>query len=291
MYKKIIAGVLVLIGLALLFSNQINEMLIGQKAQSVVKETNEISAEKIKENTSKTLPGSLEKDAFDFSKVEAISVDNSMKKIMDSFGTPNMSAEEAAQIVLDAEKAEDAKAAESGKEDETKSGEANKSPDANKKENAAKNLRKYSKDYIVGILKAPSVDLELAILRGVLNENLYIGAGTMKPSQVMGKGNYALAGHHLSRGALFHDVPDLRLGAKMYITDKNKIYAYKVTMNKEIHETEVGVIDDAVATNRGKAILTLITCYTLDKPHIRTVVQGELVETIPYSPEAFQGLK
>lgn len=321
MKKKILAAILVLVGVVLFFSNDINQFVISRQSQGVVRDSESVSAKEIKENTNRTLPGKLEEEAFDFSKVEAVSVEGNIGNLFESLNLQDMDEEEAARIILEDEKQAASQEGSTKKEDGTKGTEGTKEVDgtkgtegtkevdetkgtdgtkasdekenteeAKKKKAAADRLKKYSKDFIVGIIKAPSIDLELGILRGLLNDNLYIGAGTMKKDMVMGEKNYAIAGHHLSRGALFHDVPDLKIGDIMYITDKETIYGYKVFSNKEVHETEVNVISDQVAVDRGKAVLTLVTCFTWDKPHIRTIVTGELVKTMPYTPETFNGL-
>ena len=45
----------------------------------------------------------------------------------------------------------------------------------------------------LGQIAVPSVKLNLPIYKGLANEVLLSGAGTMKPTQKMGQGNYALA--------------------------------------------------------------------------------------------------
>ncbi len=50
---------------------------------------------------------------------------------------------------------------------------------------------------IIGGIAIPELSLNLPIFNGLENAGLYYGAGTMKETQEMGKGNYALASHHV----------------------------------------------------------------------------------------------
>jgi sortase A len=49
----------------------------------------------------------------------------------------------------------------------------------------------------IGKLAIPHVKMALPILKGLANDNLSVGAGTMKSDQKMSSGNYALAGHYI----------------------------------------------------------------------------------------------
>ncbi|WP_338751209.1 class A sortase [Bacillus sp. FJAT-52991] len=127
---------------------------------------------------------------------------------------------------------------------------------------------------VIGIITIPDIHIELPILKGTTNDNLLIGAATMREDQQMGQGNYPLAGHHTrSEEQFFGRVPELKKGADIYLTDKKNKYHYKVTENKVISETETDVIND---TTENK--ITLITCDVPTKTNKRVMVQGVLVE-------------
>lgn len=51
---------------------------------------------------------------------------------------------------------------------------------------------------VIGGIAIPDVGINLPIFKGLANENLAFGAGTMKEEQVMGQGNYALASHNVT---------------------------------------------------------------------------------------------
>ena len=50
---------------------------------------------------------------------------------------------------------------------------------------------------VIGGIAVPEVEINLPIFKGLDNVNLFYGAGTMKPNQKMGEGNYSLASHHI----------------------------------------------------------------------------------------------
>lgn len=125
---------------------------------------------------------------------------------------------------------------------------------------------------VIGKLAIPSLNMKLPIAKGLSDPVLSSGAGTMKPDQVMGEGNYALAGHYMTdRGILFSPLERSQLGKLVYITDLNKVYTYKITYKKVIDPYQTQIINDVA----GKSIITLITCA--DGGMNRWAIQGELV--------------
>ena len=51
----------------------------------------------------------------------------------------------------------------------------------------------------IGAIAIPDVNLHLPIMLGLSNDAMSAGGGTMRKDQVMGKGNYPLAGHYIIR--------------------------------------------------------------------------------------------
>lgn len=96
----------------------------------------------------------------------------------------------------------------------------------------------------------------LPIEKGLSNTNMAIGACTMRSDQVMGEGNYPLAGHCMtSSGSLFSPLENVQIGNKVYITDMTTIYVYKINIKKIVEPTAVWLVD-----NTKSPIITLITC-------------------------------
>lgn len=128
-------------------------------------------------------------------------------------------------------------------------------------------------DYKVGEIYIPSVQLHLAIMEGLTNENLNVASGTMKPHQKMGEGNYAIAGHHAYTNILFTPLMKVKNGDKIYITDKSEVYEYKVNHLKYLTKNDGYVIDN----KEGDKIITLITCSDPQGTK-RYMVRGELIK-------------
>lgn len=129
----------------------------------------------------------------------------------------------------------------------------------------------------IGKIAIPSVDLQLAVLEGTTQNHLMVGATTMQSDQVMGEGNYSLAGHHMrSEHALFSLLMKIKKGAAIYLTDGTTNYHYQVSRTMLVNEKEVSVLKDTDSPQ-----LTLITC---DKPTAtdkRWIVQATLKSKTP----------
>lgn len=139
---------------------------------------------------------------------------------------------------------------------------------------------------VVGGIYVPSVNMMMPIMYGVSQDVLKNSAGTMKPEQRMGEGNYAIIGHNSrNQNALFAPIRRINEGDSMYITDKNKVYEYKMTVKKVVQPTAIHVIDDV----EGKKILTLLSCNKDGTK--RVVVQGELVNEFDYADASEELLK
>lgn len=129
----------------------------------------------------------------------------------------------------------------------------------------------------IGGIAIPSVGINLPIFKGLYNEALIYGAGTMSKDQVMGKGNYSLASHHTKNPELlFTPLEKVKIGEKIYLTDLENIYVYDITSNQKVSPDSVYVLDEIP----GKNIVTLVTCGE-SEGITRIVVQGELVSITP----------
>ncbi|MDM5231663.1 class A sortase [Lysinibacillus pakistanensis] len=136
---------------------------------------------------------------------------------------------------------------------------------------------KANKMPVIGSIAVPSVDMQLPIVKGVGNAALAVGAGTMKPNQNLGQGNYALAGHYFEeKDILFSPLYKASIGDSVYITDLTNIYEYQLTTKKVIAATDVYVIDDIP----DKTVLTLITCA--DNGTKRLAIQADFIQQYPY---------
>lgn len=121
----------------------------------------------------------------------------------------------------------------------------------------------------IGGIVIPKVQLNLPIVKGVSNQNLAVGAGTMKENQEMGLGNYALAGHNMNDGqTLFSPLYNATIGDEIYLTDLNYIYSYRIKAIETVNVERVDVIQDV----EDKKLITLVTCNADGSK--RLIVQG-----------------
>lgn len=203
---------MLIVGLALIFNNQIKYFLIGLNSNQY--HTSKISADDVEKN--KKIKGN-----FNFDEVESLSTEAVLRAQMDKQKLP-----------------------------------------------------------VIGGIAIPELDLNLPIFKGVSNTNLILGAGTMKEDQEMGKGNYALASHHVSGqpNMLFSVLKEgpAKPNQRVYLTDKTNIYEYVIYSVFEVTPEHVEVIDD----NGDEKMLTLITCNDLNAEK-RVVVQAKLEKQYP----------
>lgn len=134
---------------------------------------------------------------------------------------------------------------------------------------------------IIGRLYIPSIDLNLTVFNGLSNSILLAGLGTMRPGLKMGQGNFPIAGHYSADSdILFGNLISVEIGDKIYLTDNEKIYEYKVYETRIVDATEVKWVEDTVAKEHGKPIISLMNCYYIDGQNSgdRYFVFGELIE-------------
>ncbi|WP_270789750.1 class A sortase [Enterococcus diestrammenae] len=140
---------------------------------------------------------------------------------------------------------------------------------------------------VVGGIAIPKVGINLPIFRGVANESLLWGAGTMFPDQKMGAGNYSLASHRAyDKGYLFEPLDQTQIGDAIYLTDLENIYEYTATLNITVLPTETQYTEEVP----DKKLVTLITCNEIGGTK-RVVVQGELKSVTPVKKAAAEVLR
>lgn len=133
---------------------------------------------------------------------------------------------------------------------------------------------------IIGFITMPKINMNLPIVSGLDNKNLALAAGTMWPSQKMGEDNYPLTSHHLlDSDSLFGPIYyKAKSGQMIYVTDLDKVYAYKADKPRFIEATDVQVAD---IDQDGQNMITLISCDPVaDK---RWVLQADLVKTYDFN--------
>src|SRR5262249_18789481 len=105
-----------------------------------------------------------------------------------------------------------------------------------------------------GVLRIPSVQLEVPIYAGTTEVNLHRGAAHIEGTSGLTQGgNVGLAGH---RDGFFRKLKDLRLGHEIDLEVAGNVERYRVV---EIHLVAPAE-RDVLATTRVPT-LTLVTCY------------------------------
>ena len=144
---------------------------------------------------------------------------------------------------------------------------------------------------VIGGIAIPEVEINLPIFKGLDNVNLFYGAGTMKPDQKMGEGNYSLASHHIftaenASQMLFSPLVNAKAGMKIYLTDKDKVYTYEIREVKHVTPDRVDEIED----REGVKEITLVTCVDYNATE-RIIVKGDFKEVKAYSETSEDILK
>lgn len=199
---------MLLIGLALVFNNQIKNFLLKTLGEDYA--VSQVTATDVQENLAYEA-------SFDFDAVEPLSLDSILRRQLDSKHLP-----------------------------------------------------------VIGGIAIPSVEINLPIFKGLGNAELSFGAGTFDPNQKMGEGNYSLASHRVDdTDMLFTPLDVVELGAVIYLTDLENIYAYTITHKERIDPSRVEVVDEVP----GEKLVTLITCGERDAV-TRWWVKGELTDIV-----------
>ncbi|WP_025730354.1 class A sortase [Atopobacter phocae] len=140
---------------------------------------------------------------------------------------------------------------------------------------------------VIGGIAVPSVKLNLPIYKGVAHQQLLSGAGTLRPDQVMGSGNYPLASHRMiDESLLFTPLIHVNMGDLIYLTDLEHVYVYKTTFIQTVEPTRV---DLAYDDPDGVARVTLITCNPTGS--MREIVRGEFVKKVAMSDASDEMIK
>lgn len=130
---------------------------------------------------------------------------------------------------------------------------------------------------VIGQVIIEDLDIDLPILKGVSHSNLLIGAGTMKPDLAMGEGNYSLAGHYTKNNQLFGRLLEIEKGTIVKITNKREVFEYVIYDTQIVPDTAFYMLEPSRADERGKPIISLMTCYYTSKNGKRFFALGELV--------------
>ena len=140
----------------------------------------------------------------------------------------------------------------------------------------------FNKDYVIGSLHIPDLEITLPIMKGLSHSNLLAGAATMKPEQALGEGNYTLAGHRMkNQDLLFGRLMDIEINSIVYLSNGETIYEYKIYDTLVKPDTASEMLSDQRAEEKEQPIVSLMTCYYYSKTGKRFFAVGELVDQYP----------
>lgn len=131
---------------------------------------------------------------------------------------------------------------------------------------------------VIGAIAVPAVNMRIPIAKGVSNSTLALAAGTMRPDQKMGEGNYPLAAHNMANGSKILFSPLYyrgKVGQMVYLTDMKRVYEYRIYERKFIDATQVDVVN-----NTAEKIVTLVTCDATGAR--RLLLRGRFVKSVPF---------
>lgn len=126
----------------------------------------------------------------------------------------------------------------------------------------AEAYKKRSNYKAIGQVAIPKLNINLNIYRGVGNMELNLGAGSMKPHQKMGRGNYCLAAHNMDDGKSYfspiytaYAQKKKLIGTKIYLMDYYTVYVYKIDKVYPITAYRTDLLN-----NKGHNGVSLFTC-------------------------------
>ncbi|UFN45144.1 class E sortase [Nocardioides okcheonensis] len=138
-------------------------------------------------------------------------------------------------------------------------------------------IPRFGDDFAVPVVEGLS---DTALASGLAHDPDTTGPG--------GPGNYVLAGHRITHGQPFRDLPDLEIGDELVVETRDAVYTYVLDTAGDALEVPLdaswvtaplpvnpagGVQPDAVD---GDALITLVTCAELFHTDDRLVVFGHL---------------
>lgn len=147
------------------------------------------------------------------------------------------------------------------------------------------NAKPINKDAIIAQMVMPELEIDLPVLKGLNAQNLNHGVATLYDGLELGKGNFALAGHNMATYNVLlnrlYDMPDRPFD--LYIYDKKTVYHYVTYAKLHTDQYAFQYTEDSEAENRGKPIVSILTCDRPYEEDQRIFIMAELYDSYPYS--------
>ncbi|QTD40956.1 class D sortase [Sporosarcina sp. Te-1] len=129
-----------------------------------------------------------------------------------------------------------------------------------------------------GVLSIPTIDLEAPVWLGAEQATLAKGLGAIRDMDEPGvmDGSYAIAGHQARVfGKQFNRLHEVNVGTTFTFQTVDEEMKFKVFDLQIVKPDEVEVLDP----QKGKAMMSLITCYPEYSNEYRLVVQAERIDS------------
>ncbi|AKP09501.1 Fimbrial associated sortase-like protein [Corynebacterium pseudotuberculosis] len=148
-------------------------------------------------------------------------------------------------------------------------------------------------DAVMSVVSIPSITTTLPVFHGTDDEALDKGLGHIYGSSlpVGGENTHAvITGHSgLSEATMFDNLEKVQVGDMVYVDTVGKVLTYKVTDTEVVLPSEI----ESLRAQKGKDLLTLITCTPYAINTHRLLVHAERVETseenLPQSAVRWEG--
>ncbi|MEG1285050.1 MAG: class D sortase [Romboutsia sp.] len=145
--------------------------------------------------------------------------------------------------------------------------------------NSGKKMQEVIKlnEDIVGILKIPKINLEVAVKEGTDKETLKYAVGHFEQTAMPGEdGNFSVAGHRAyTTNKFFSNLDKLEIGDELNMLYMDTTHSYKVNSIEVVEPDEVEVVD---SMDKDKKEITLVTCTPKFSGTHRLVVKGTYVQ-------------
>lgn len=138
-------------------------------------------------------------------------------------------------------------------------------------------LEQFILENMEGVLTIKKIDLKIPVLKEDTEENLNISvahvAGTSGPGEA---GNYVIAGHRMrAYGRHFNRLHEVAVDDEIQFTGlEGETYVYRVFEVLVVNPEDTWVLQPSGEDK----LITLVTCDYSQKPSVRLIVRGKLVE-------------
>ncbi len=150
-------------------------------------------------------------------------------------------------------------------------------------------ILKANDEGLMARLKIPSISLDLPVYHGTADDTLLKGLGHLEGTSlpVGGEGTRSvITGHRgLAEATMFTHLDKVKHGDSLIIEVFGEVLTYRVTSTKVVEPEET----EALRTEAGKDLLTLVTCTPLGINTHRILLTGERIYPTPAKDVAAAG--